>query len=259
MEERFDWLERNDSLSGDLAFRCQFDSQIEKDISKLPPINDHIFLASLMGMVPDFMPFIKTISPWIPIPSRITDTSAARKDLITSLINSVDPETGSKLTELDIKTEAFAFIVAGSHTTSGTLTLLFTHILQNPAVHKKVVEKVDAVVENVGSAIVPIKDLKTKLPYVMAGLDENFRMNSVFTMPLERKVTATEGFEIEGHVVPKGKKTGLFSLNHVIHHNLAIWSKNHNVFDPSRFYDQKGEKLQRFLSPFSMCHRMCIG
>ncbi|KAK1675963.1 cytochrome P450 [Colletotrichum godetiae] len=263
---------------GDLAFRCQFDSQIEKDISKLPPINDHIFLACLMGMVPDFMPFIKTIFPWIPIPwlqgllaarqnlknltaecvrSRITDTSAARKDLITSLINSVDPETGSKLTELDIQTEAFAFIVAGSHTTSGTLTLLFSHILQNPAVHEKVVEEVDAVVENVGSAIVPIKDLETRLPYVMACLDENFRMNSVFTMPLERKVTATGGFEIEGHVVPKG--TGVFSLNHVVHHNPAIWGKDHNVFDPSRFYDQEGEKLQRFLSPFSMGHRMCIG
>lgn len=116
---------------GDLAFRCQFDSQIEKDISKLPPINDHIFLACLMGMIPDFMPFIKSVSPWIPIlwlqrllaarqslknltaqcvKSRIADTGAARKDLITSLINSVDPDTGSKLTELDIQTEAFAFM-----------------------------------------------------------------------------------------------------------------------------------------------------
>ncbi|KAK1625366.1 cytochrome P450 [Colletotrichum phormii] len=123
-------------------------------------------------------------------------------------------------------------------------------VLQNPAVHERVVEEVDVVVENVGSAIVPIKDLETKLPYVMACLDENFRMNSVFTMPLERKVTATEGFEIEGHVVPKG--TGLFSLNHVVHHNPVIWGKDHNVFDPSRFYDEEGEKLQRFLSPFSM-------
>ncbi|KAK0381052.1 hypothetical protein CLIM01_01628 [Colletotrichum limetticola] len=263
---------------GDLAFRCQFDSQVEKDISKLPPINDHIFLACLMGMIPDFMPLIKAIAPWIPIPwlqqlltarqnlktltaqcvrNRLADTGAARKDLITSLINSVDTETGAKLTELDIQTEAFAFIVAGSHTTSGTLTLLFSHILQNPAVRTKVVEEVDAAVDDVGSAIVPIKDLEAKLPYVMACLDENFRMNSVFTMPLEREVTAKEGFEIEGYVAPKG--TGLFSLNHVVHHNPAIWGKDHDVFNPSRFYDQEGEKLQRFLSPFSMGHRMCIG
>lgn len=57
----------------------------------------------------------------------------------------------------------------------------------------------------------------------------------------------------------KNNKTGLFSLNHVVHHNPAIWGKDHDVFNPSRFYDQEGEKLQRFLSPFSMGHRMCIG
>ncbi|KAF4889145.1 Bifunctional cytochrome P450/NADPH--P450 reductase [Colletotrichum fructicola] len=263
---------------GDLAFRYQFDSQIEKNTLKLPPINDHIFLACLMGMIPNFMPFIKAISPWTPIPwvqgllaarqnlknltiecvrSRMANPGAARKDLITSLINAQDPETGSKLTELDIQTEAFAFIVAGSHTTSGTLTLLFSHILQNPVVHAKVVEEIDSVVENVGSAIVPIKDLEAKLPFVMACVDENFRMNAVFTMPLEREVTAKEGFEIEGHVIPKG--TVVFSLNHVVHHNPAIWGKDHDVFNPSRFCDLEGEKLRRFLSPFSMGHRMCIG
>ncbi|EQB59491.1 hypothetical protein CGLO_00096 [Colletotrichum gloeosporioides Cg-14] len=116
---------------GDLAFRYQFDSQIEKNTLKLPPINDHIFLACLMGMMPNFMPFVKAVSPWIPIPwvqrlsaarqnlknltiecvrSRMADPGAARKDLITSLINARDPETGSELTELDIQTEAFAFM-----------------------------------------------------------------------------------------------------------------------------------------------------
>ncbi|KAI8240806.1 Cytochrome P450 monooxygenase ACRTS1 [Colletotrichum sp. SAR 10_99] len=255
---------------GDLAFRYQFGSQIEKNTLKLPPINDHVFLACLMGMMPNFMPFVKAVSPWIPIPwvqrllaarqnlknltiecvrSRMADPGAARKDLITSLINARDPETGSELTELDIQTEAFAFIVAGSHTTSGTLTLLFSHILQNPVVHAKVVEEIDSVVESVGSAIVPIRDLEAKLPFVMACVDENFRMNAVFTMPLEREVTAKEGFEIEGHVIPKG--TGVFSLNHVVHHSPVIWGKDHDVFNPSRFCDQDGEKLRRFLSPFT--------
>lgn len=116
---------------GDLAFRCQFNSQVDQDASKLPPINDHIFLACLLGMIPDLMPFIKAISPWTPVPwlqqllaarrdlknltancvsSRMADTGAARKDLITSLINAVDPQTGARLTELDIQTEAFAFM-----------------------------------------------------------------------------------------------------------------------------------------------------
>lgn len=64
--------------------------------------------------------------------------------------------------------------------------------------------EVDATLGNVESDIVPIEGLESRLPYMMACLNENFRMNSVFTMPLERRVTAKEGLEIGGHVIPKG-------------------------------------------------------
>ncbi|KAH6685925.1 cytochrome P450 [Plectosphaerella plurivora] len=263
---------------GDLAFRCDFDSQVHQDVSQLPPINDHIFLACLLGMVPDFMPFIKAVLPWTPVPwlqgllkarqalkdltatcvrRRMEDEKGARKDLITSLINAVDPHTGKKLTELDIQTEAFAFIVAGSHTTSGTLTLLFSHILQNPAVLKKIVAEVDTKLGDVSSPIIPVEGLESKMEYTLACMNENFRMNSVFTMPLERRVTSDAGFEIEGHLIPKG--CVVFSLNHVVHHNPDIWGNDHETFAPERFLGDGGRERERFLSPFSMGHRMCIG
>ncbi|KAH6871509.1 cytochrome P450 [Thelonectria olida] len=263
---------------GDLAFRTSFDSQVHQDASKLPPINDHIFLACLLGMVPDMMPFLKKIFAWTPLPwlqellrarqqlkdltadcvrRRIDDKDGGRNDLLTCLINAVDPDTGATLTELDIQTEAFAFIVAGSHTTSGTLTLLFAHILQNPSILEKVTDEIDAQLGHVTQDIVPVEDLERILPYTMACLNENFRMNAVFTMPLERKVIAKEGFEIQGHLVPKG--TVVFSMNHVIHHNPAIWGLNHDDFDPSRFLGPDAEFLKRYLSPFSIGHRMCIG
>jgi benzoate 4-monooxygenase len=94
--------------------------------------------------------------------------------------------------------------VAGSHTTSGTLTLLFSHILQNSDVHDRLVQEVDIVLGHSKSDIVPIEDLESILPFTMACLNENFRMNSVFTMPLERKVMADDGMEIAGHFVPSG-------------------------------------------------------
>lgn len=116
---------------GDLAFRYRFDSQLHRDVSRLPPINDHILLACLLGMVPDFMPFLKALLPWVPVPwlqgllkarqalkdltancvrRRVENEKGARKDLITSLISATDPQTGERLTELDIQTEAFAFM-----------------------------------------------------------------------------------------------------------------------------------------------------
>ena len=64
---------------------------------------------------------------------------------------------------------------------------------------------------------------------------------------------------LHGNQLTKGNKTVVFSLNHVVHHNPSIWGNDHNRFDPSRFLSKDGETLQRFLSPFSMGHRMCIG
>nr|RBQ91806.1 hypothetical protein FVER53263_12478 [Fusarium verticillioides] len=137
---------------GELAFSRSFDSQNERDVSRLPPINDHIYLACLMGMTPEALPWIKKVLPFIPnrwikrllnaraqlrdltaacVRQRIEAGTSDRKDLLSSLLAAVDSETGSKLTELDINTEAFAMVVAGSHTTSGTLTLLFSHLLKN--------------------------------------------------------------------------------------------------------------------------------
>lgn len=89
--------------------------------------------------------------------------------------------------------------VAGSRTTSGTLTLSFSHILQNPAILEKVTDKIDVQLDHMTQHIVPIDDLERILPYTMSCLSENFRMNPVFTMPLERKVVAKKVFEIEGH------------------------------------------------------------
>lgn len=116
---------------GELAFSRSFEMQIQKDSKKLPPINDHIYLACLMGQLPDFMPFFKAIAPWLPIAwirrlltarellktmtaacvkNRMNEKLVGRKDLLSCLIKAVDPETGTSLTELDINTEAFAML-----------------------------------------------------------------------------------------------------------------------------------------------------
>jgi len=116
---------------GELAFSQSFDSQSLQDKSNLPPINDHIYLACLLGSMPAIMPYIKKASPYIPLPwlqrllaarkklrdltarcvrTRLREKLSGRKDILTSLINAVDPDTGARLTELDISTEAFAMV-----------------------------------------------------------------------------------------------------------------------------------------------------
>jgi cytochrome P450 len=83
------------------------------------------------------------------------------------------------------------------------LTLLFSHLLQNPVILEKVLEEINSNISVVPGEVVQITGLEQKLPYSMACINENFRINAVFTMPLPRKVTSPTGIKIDEHWVPK--------------------------------------------------------
>lgn len=100
--------------------------------------------------------------------------------------------------------------MAGSHTTSGTLTLLFAHLLQHEQILKQVVTEMDAKLHhpsNVTGFIHAIEGLEHNLPYTMACIHENFRINAVFSMPLPRRVSAMGGMEIDGKFVPQNVRS----------------------------------------------------
>ncbi|KAF5589958.1 cytochrome P450 monooxygenase [Fusarium pseudocircinatum] len=232
---------------GELAFSRSFNSQDERDLARLPPINDHVYLAYLMGMTPDAVPWIKKVLPFTAVPwlrrlfsaraqlrdlaaacvrQRIEAGSSNRKDLLSFLLGAVDPETGSKLTRLDINTEAFDMIIAGSHTTSGTLTLLFSHLLQNPETVNKVTQELDSNFSNNTGRAISYEALEKDLPYTWACILENLRINPVFTMPLPRMIMTPGGLVIQRQRIPQ--KTTVFALNHVVHHNPSVWGKDHD-------------------------------
>ena len=119
-------------ILGEAAFSRSFDAQNDtanKTHTVPAAINDHILLACIIGQMP-FQSFSKLIVAWSPferlrkliksraylkntcaecVSHRINNPSN-RKDLLGALIKAQDPETGAKLTELDINTEAFAML-----------------------------------------------------------------------------------------------------------------------------------------------------
>lgn len=214
---------------GELAFSTQFNSQAQDDPNLLPPINDHIFLGCLYGSLPSLLPYSMRWSSLLPIPwlkrlirSRLMIRDTVRKcvqkematsgnaiedknkNLLTQLIAARDPETGEQLTNMDVGSEAFGFLVAGSHTTSGTLTLLFYHLLHNPDIYHKAMEEMDRELPRLDNGTYGFTGLESKLPYSMACIRENFRLNPVFTMPLARTIMADKGANIDGEIIPKG-------------------------------------------------------
>jgi benzoate 4-monooxygenase len=217
---------------GELAFDTQFDSQVKDNVENLPPINDHILLGCLYGSLPFLLPYSMKISGFLPVTGlqklnrsrqRIRETVAScistmfqkisedegieSNTLLTQLIKAEDPETGRKLTTTEISSEAFGFLVAGSHTTSGTLTLLFYHLLHDSGIYSQVVEEMRRELPFLEQGSYSFTGLEAKLPYTTACMRENFRHTPVFTMPLTRTVMSQGGTVIAGAKVPEGVST----------------------------------------------------
>jgi benzoate 4-monooxygenase len=117
-------------IIGELAFSMHFNTQKDADPQNLPPINDHIFLGSIFGLLSFLLPYSRLVSLYIPsqwlqglIRSRMklraqTNACVAERiqnpnkteDLMSPLINTADPMTGRLLGLDDLATEAFGFL-----------------------------------------------------------------------------------------------------------------------------------------------------
>jgi len=69
-----------------------------------------------------------------------------RKDLLSAMLDGVDPKTGAKLSEASIIDNLITFLIAGHETTSGMLSFAFYNLLKKPETYRKAQQEVDRVV-----------------------------------------------------------------------------------------------------------------
>ena len=259
-------------------------------VANLPPNNDHILLSKLLGYVPALKPFITKFGLFIPWPylqhmlrSRIilrTTVEAAtrqefekrrlqerekmyqdddgRTNLLTSLVEAEDPETGARLDESDVASEAMFFLVAGSHSTAASLGFLFWHLLHGPKILARVEEEMEKELqEPLADGILSYAGMESRLSYFSAVMKENFRLTPAVQNPLPKVVpqppheTVIAGLEIPpGSVVA----ANIWCLQR----NPEIWGADAEEFRPERWLDgQKG--LEKYLLHFGAGHRACVG
>ncbi|KAK9451825.1 cytochrome P450 [Limtongia smithiae] len=271
---------------GELAFSQSFGVQESDDESKVPPVVEHSLLAAATGAWPAMTMSLKAWLPKVPhsglralfkgrsdcaslaaqcVQRRVAeladskDGGKQRKDILTNLVIATDPDTGEHLKQKDLEAEAFGFIIAGTHTTSATTTLLLYHLLHAPDIMSKVVLELDKnlVALDHDQAAYSVSTVENSLPYLRQCVRENFRVTPVFTMPLARRVMAAEGVMIGGCHIPKG--TSVAVCNHAFHHNPDVWGPDHNSFDPGRWDDPETASKARLLMHFGLGGRQCIG
>jgi cytochrome P450 / NADPH-cytochrome P450 reductase len=87
-----------------------------------------------------------------------------RKDLLSAMLNGVDPKTGQKMSDSSITDNLITFLIAGHETTSGLLSFAFYELLKNPAAMRRAQQEVD---DTLGRNPINVEDLP-KLPYIAA-------------------------------------------------------------------------------------------
>ncbi|KAK6859595.1 hypothetical protein PG995_003231 [Apiospora arundinis] len=167
-------------------------------------------------------------------------------------------EDGSgSLTDADIAIEAGSFMVAGTDTTSNTLTYLVWAVLSHPELQVALEEEVR---EEIGEEHSSITDSTLeKLPILHAVIEETLRLHGAAPMPLPR-IVPPGGVEFRGYHLPGG--TEVATQAWTMHRDPRFY-KDPERFDHTRWLPggecTTSETARAAFTPFGAGSRGCIG
>ncbi|CAI0561151.1 unnamed protein product [Linum tenue] len=193
---------------------------------------------------------------WIDEHKKKKKQQLANPDLIDVMLNEIKDEVayGHKREDI-IKATAMSLIVAGSDTTSITLTWILSNLLNHKRVMKLAQEEIDSKVGR--DRWVDDSDME-KLTYLGAVIKETLRMYPPGPLSVPR--VASEDITIKGYHVPKG--TRFFANFWKLHRDPKVWS-DPDQYKPERFLTANanmeifGQQFEYL--PFGSGRRGCLG
>lgn len=178
------------------------------------------------------------------------DPAHAPRDLLTLLLQAVDPDTGQGLSETEIKANLVTFIVAGHETTSNTLTWALYLLSVHPEARAAVEREVDRLLPE--GVFVP--GTLEALVETRAAIDEAMRLYPP-AASFSRQALGPD--RIGDHPIKAG--TLVVVAPYVLHRHKRLW-KAPDHFAPERFLPQNRGAIDRFAYlPFGAGPRVCIG
>jgi cytochrome P450 len=177
--------------------------------------------------------------------------AGAPRDLLDRLIAATDGDTGSRLTDEEVRDEVIVIFVAGHETSALVATYVWYLLSLHPEQEAKLHAELDAVL---GGREPTFDDLE-KLSYTRMVIEEAMRLYP--PAPALTGRVAREPDEICGRPVRKGAQIAI--LPWVLHRHRTLWD-NPDCFDPERFSQEKSATRPRFAYlPFGGGPRICIG
>ncbi|XP_027335242.1 cytochrome P450 82C4-like [Abrus precatorius] len=185
----------------------------------------------------------------------LTNKSWEKHDFIDVMLSVIEDDTVSGHTrDTIIKANVMNLMLAGSDTTSTTMTWMLAILLKNPHALKRAEEEIEKQVGR--ERRVEASDIKN-LVYLQAIFKETLRLFP--PGPLLVPHEAREDCYIKGYYVPKG--TRVFGNVWKLHRDPSLWAEPEK-FSPERFINSNGEVDEGHhfeYMPFGMGRRACPG
>ncbi|TRY78879.1 hypothetical protein TCAL_12652 [Tigriopus californicus] len=182
------------------------------------------------------------------------DPNAPPRDFIDTYLTEIKRTEGSPVTNFhreQLVTVCLDFFLAGSETTSTTLTWSVILMAIHPEIQEKCYQEIHQTIGSHPPMTAHLKDLT----YCHATMLEVQRISA--TVPATLPHITTEEIRMDGYVIPKDSLI-LANLRLFLHDAKAF--PNPKEFNPSRFLDDNGKivKPDQFV-PFGFGKRICMG
>jgi cytochrome P450 len=171
-----------------------------------------------------------------------------RSDILGILIRARDEDSGTPLTDAEIRDELMTFVLAGHETTANALTWTFYLLGQNDDHLRHLKDELDAVLGGRD----PSPEDVGRLPYTQAIIEEAMRLYPP-AWSIDRE--ALEEDEIGGYSIPA--MSTVFTSPYATHRHPDFWPEPER-FDPERFLGSSDRHRFAYF-PFGGGRRQCIG
>jgi cytochrome P450 len=176
------------------------------------------------------------------------DPAGVPRDILTLLLEATDPNTGTKLSEAEIKANILTYIVAGHETTSNCIAWTLYLLSQSPEWRERIVAEAEREIDG------NIDGLAERLIETRAVIDEANRLYPPIAAISRAAVGADK---LAGHSIKRG--TMVVIAPYVLHRHRALWA-DPDQFDPCRFLNGAHGTVDRFAYlPFGVGPRTCFG
>jgi len=171
-------------------------------------------------------------------------------DLLDMLLDDVDEETQTEMTDKQLRDDITTMFMAGHDTTAQTLSWICYEIAKNKEISNNLHQEAKDVLQD---ASLKLEDL-SKLDYTNKVIKEGIRrypsISAIQRRPIDDDVFKGITFKKSNHLL-----INIYGM----HHNPSYW-ETPELFDPERFTAEAEQKRPPFVYlPFGGGPRRCIG